>query len=105
MAVYLALYNCVFIPGPIWRQMVIEEISEKLTELVQPFYISPSDDLEAICTAIAGLPHEIKDRIAEHFGQGVKKMKMVIEELQQNGWRRNGQPVNILRRKLGRMVT
>jgi len=80
--------------GPIWRQMVIEEISEKLTELVQPFYISPSDDLEAICTAIAGLPHEIKDRIAEHFGQGVKTMKMVIEELQQNGWRRNGQPVD-----------
>jgi len=74
--------------GQFWRLMVIKEISEKLTELVQPFYMSPSDDLEAICTAIAGLPHEIKDRIVEYFeGVGVKELKMAIEKLQQNGWR------------------
>ena len=86
--------------------MVIKEISEKLTELVQPFYMSPSDDLEAICTAIAGLPHEIKDRIAEYFGEGVKEWKMGIEKLQQNGWRPlSGESVNILCRKLGHMIT
>jgi len=72
--------------GPIWQKGTKRD-SERLTELVQPFYILPSDDLEAICTAIAGLPHEIKDRIAEHFGRGVKEVKMGIEKLQQDEWR------------------
>jgi len=54
---------------------MIKDLIMMLRRITQPIVILEYDDLEAMCTTIAGLPYKIKAEIADDFGRQLSKLK------------------------------